>query len=204
MEEPTIPEGDQIPEEALSIEERTREEVERVVRLMGNGDRNSALALFRELHPVDQGEALLGLGPELCWELLADLTPKEMAQVLEHLDMDEALVVTAGIDPQVLPLVLDETRPDVAADILRQLPSEQSQETLEAMAEAREVTPLLGYADETAGGLMVPEYPVVADNMTAGIALDVLRLHICSRRSGQAAWLRYHHPLGPVPTQHGC
>ncbi|MDA0988390.1 MAG: magnesium transporter [Chloroflexi bacterium] len=176
MEEPTIPEGDQIPGEALSIEERTREEVEQVLRLMGDGDRNSALALFRELHPVDQGEALLGLGQELCWELLADLTPKETAQVLEHLDMDEALVVTAGIDPQVLPLVLDETRPDVAADILRQLPQEQSQETLEAMLEAQEVTPLLGYADETAGGLMVPEFPVVADHMTAGIALDVLRL----------------------------
>ena len=176
MEEPTKPEGDRIPEEALSIEERTREEVERVLRLMGDGDRDSALVLLRELHPVDQGEVLLELGPELCWELLADLTAKETAQILGHLDMDEALVVTAGIDPKVLPLILDETRSDVAADILRQLPSEQSQETLEAMAEAQEVAPLLVYADETAGGLMVPEYPVVADYMTAGIALDVLRI----------------------------
>lgn len=176
MQEPTKPEGDQISEETLTIEEKTMEEVERVVRLMSDGYKDSALPLFKELHPVDQGEVLLELEPEQCLELLADLTAKETAQILEHLGPEEALVVAAGLDPLVLPLILDETRPDVAADILRRLPQEQSQETLEAMEGAGEVAPLLGYADETAGGLMVPEYPVVADYMTASIALDVLRL----------------------------
>ena len=65
MQEPINHEGDRIPEEVLSIEERTREEVERVLRLMGDGDRDSALVLLRELHPVDQGEVLLELGLEL-------------------------------------------------------------------------------------------------------------------------------------------
>ena len=55
MEEPTKPEGDQMPEEALSIEEKTREEVERGLRLMSNGDKDSALPLFKELRLVDQG-----------------------------------------------------------------------------------------------------------------------------------------------------
>ena len=60
MQEPVNHKGDRISE--VSIEERTREEMERVLRLMGDGDRNSSLVLLRELHPVDQGEVLLELG----------------------------------------------------------------------------------------------------------------------------------------------
>ena len=176
MQEVTRPKGDQESEEALSIEDRRREEVERVLRAMGDGDADSALALLRELHPADQGEALLELGPELWAGALSRLTAKEIAEVLEHLDLEEALVLTSGIDPRLLPHVLDETRQDVAADILRRLPLEQSQETLDAMMEAEDVSSLLGYADETAGGLMLPEFPVVSDHMSAGIALDVLRI----------------------------
>ena len=176
MQEVTRPKGDQESEEALSIEDRRREDVERVLRAMGDGDADSALALLRELHPADQGEALLELGPELWAGALSRLTAKEIAEILEHSDLEEALVVTSGIGPRLLPHVLDETRQDVAADILRRLPLEQSQETLDAMVEAEDVSSLLGYADETAGGLMVPEFPVVSDHMSAGIALDVLRL----------------------------
>ena len=165
-----------IGESLSSIEEKVREEVERIRRLMAEGDSKSALALLEQLHPVDQGEVLVGLAPELMLELLADLPTRQTADILDHLPPEEAVEIAEGILAQKLPQILDETRPEVAADILRHLPQEQSQETLEAMAEAAVVTPLLAYADETAGGLMTPEYPVVLDHVTAGMALDTLRL----------------------------
>ena len=56
------------------------------------------------------------------------------------------------------------------------LPPSRSLEALAGMSDAAEVAPLLGYSDESAGGLMVPEFPAVSAHMTAGIALDVLRL----------------------------
>ncbi len=158
--------------ESSSVEERAREEVDRVLRLLEDGDRAEAVALLKEMHPVDQGEVLL----ELEEALLSELSVEEIVQILERVDPEESSEIAAGIDSRALAVILDRTRPDVAADILRNLPAEQSRETLAVMTEAAEIAPLLGYPDDTAGGLMVADYPVVSDYMSAGIALDVLRL----------------------------
>jgi magnesium transporter len=64
----------------------------------------------------------------------------------------------------------------VAADILKDLPQERSQEILEGMQESQGVIPLLEHPDDTAGGLMVPDYPVVRESLSAANALDQLRL----------------------------
>ena len=45
-------------------------------------------------------------------------------------------------------------------------------ETLREMREAEEVEELLQYEDDTAGGLMTPEFPVVHENTTTPNALD--------------------------------
>ena len=158
--------------ESPSAEERAREEVDRVLRLLEDGDRVEAVAMLKELHPVDQGEVLL----ELDQAVLSELSVEEIVQILERLDPDESSEIAAGIDSRALAVILDRTRSDMAADILRHLPAYRARETLAAMTEADEIAPLLGYSDETAGGLMVLDYPVVSDYMTAGIALDVLRL----------------------------
>ena len=158
--------------ETPSVEEKAREDVEHVLRLLSEGDRGPAIALLRGLHPVDQGEVLL----ELDQAILSEFSVEEIVQILERLDTDESLEIAAGIDSRALPIILDRTRPDVAADILQNLPEDRSREALAAMTEADEITPLLGYSEESAGGLMVSDFPVVSDYMTAGIALDVLRL----------------------------
>ena len=44
------------------------------------------------------------------------------------------------------------------------------------MEEARDVIPLLAYPDDSAGGLMTPDYLVLAEDITAASALDSLRL----------------------------
>ena len=176
MEETTRPEEERRSEDTQSAGERRREEVDRVLRLMDEGDSVSALALLGELHPADRGEALLAMDHGPLGEALSHLDPESTAQVLEFLDLEEALALVSEIDPVMLSRVLDETSLDVAADVLRRLPQTQSLEALAGMSEAAEVAPLLGYADESAGGLMVPDFPVVSDYMTAAIALDVLRL----------------------------
>ncbi len=165
-------EDQRIAAESSSMEERAREEVERVLRLLEDGNRAEAVALLKEMHPVDQGAALL----ELEEAVLSELSVEEIVQILERVDPDESSEIAAGIDARALPVVLDRLRPDVAADILRHLPPDRFRETLDAMTEADEIAPLLDYSDESAGGLMVSDYPVVSDFMTAGIALDVLRL----------------------------
>ena len=163
-------------QETLSAEERLREEVDRALRLVEEGDVDGAVALLSELHPADRGEALLAMESGPLGEVVSRLTTEATAEVLEYVDLEEALALVSEVDPAELPHVLDETSLDVAADVLRGLPPGQSLAALAGMSEAAEVAPLLAYADESAGGLMVPEFPAVSAHMTAGIALDVLRL----------------------------
>ena len=152
------------------------ETIREVRRLLDEGYHRPALALFGRLHPVDQGAILMGLAhlPQL--EMLTELTPGATAEILENIEPEEAAELTEGLETTALSQILDEASPDVAADILRLLPRERSQETLAAMQAALDVVPLLGYPDDTAGGLMTPNYPAVREVTTTGNALDQLRL----------------------------
>ncbi|MBF8267238.1 MAG: Magnesium transporter MgtE [Dehalococcoidia bacterium] len=166
----------EIPEGRPSENVRARGAVSQVLLLLRYGDARSALALFAELHPADQGDVLAELSREVGNALLAVLTPEDVAKILKHLEVEKAVEVSEKMEAHRLSQVLDEARPDVAADILRRLPNERFRETLKAMNRAEEVFHLLGYADDTAGGLMTPQYLVVKDSMTAAVALDILHL----------------------------
>ena len=176
MEDPQDIQADVTVEAQLSEAERARKLIEHIRGHLVEGALDSALALFNELHPADQGEVLVALPAESRPEMLSALSPEDTAEVLEHLEPEEAAKVIQGIQGSALSSILDEARPDVAADILRQLPDEQSQEVLQAMEESENVRSLLHYPDESAGGLMTTEYPVVREDTTAGNALDLLRI----------------------------
>ena len=159
-----------------SAEGQVVETIREVRRLLDEGNYPSALALFGRLHPVDQGTVLMGLGHVAQVEVLTELTPGATAEILENIEPEEAAELTSRLETTALSQILDEAGPDVAADILRHLPRERSQETLAAMQSALEVVPLLGYPDDTAGGLMTPNYPAFSEVTTTGNALDQLRL----------------------------
>ena len=160
---------------------RTGRETEHVlidlIRDLLEGERlEHALRLFNELHPVDQGDVLVDLPPDSRQELLSGMPPGSSADILEHLTVDEAAQVSEQLQAPLLAHILDEASPDVAADVLRNIPEEQSEETLEAMEESADVIPLLQYPDDSAGGIMSPDYVAVREDITAGTALDSVRL----------------------------
>jgi magnesium transporter len=144
-------------------------------KLFEAGEDTAALAFFRQIHPADQGEILVGLARESRQELLTRLTPDEVAQILDHIEPVEALRLFEGVEAPVVSQILDEASPDVAADILKDLPLDQSWEILGGMRDTEEVVPLLQHPDDTAGGVMIPDYPVVRESISAGNALDELR-----------------------------
>ena len=150
--------------------------VQELERLMESSERQQALELFAVLHPVDQGEVLDGLPKEHSQSLLDELDANVVAEILEYLEPEESVEMIGDRTPADLAEVLDLTGPDVAVDLLRQMPEEKQNETLEAMVDSAEVTELLQYQDDTAGGLMTPDYPVVNEKTTTPNALDQLRL----------------------------
>ena len=150
--------------------------VQELERLMESSERQQALEIFAVLHPVDQGEILYGLPKKHSQSLLGELDANVVAEILEYLEPEELFEMIGNRTPADLAEVLDLTGPDVAVDLLRQMPEEKQNETLEAMVDSAEVTELLQYQDDTAGGLMTPDYPVVNEKTTTPNALDQLRL----------------------------
>ena len=150
--------------------------VQELERLMESTERQQALELFAVLHPVDQGEVLDGLIKEHSQSLLDELDANVVAEILEYLEPEESVEMIGDRTPADLAEVLDLTGPDVAVDLLRHMPEEKQNEILEAMVDSDEVTELLQYQDDTAGGLMTPDYAVVNEKTTTPNALDQLRL----------------------------
>jgi magnesium transporter len=147
-----------------------------MTQLLEEKDREPALSFFSRIHPVDQAGILVELSREDRQKLLEALPPESIAAILEHLEDEELLEVCAGLMTPGLAEVLDLTSPDVAADLLNDLPAARSQEILESMRDAAEVMPLLKHPDDSAGGLMTPDFPVMPMATTAANALDRLRL----------------------------
>ncbi|MCY4530544.1 MAG: magnesium transporter [Chloroflexi bacterium] len=134
------------------------------------------MAQFDRLHPADKDDLLVALPQETRQDIIGEMTYQATAKVFEYIDPDKADQVAAPITPRVLADILDQADPDVGADVLRGIHDEQTAQTLEAMTRGHNVVPLLEYADDTAGGLMNPEYLAVSRNLTAVLALDAIRI----------------------------
>jgi len=162
--------------QARPPEEVIQELVEELEHPLEFGQVQDALERFSGLHPVDQGEVLDDLPRERRQALLAELDASVVADILEFMEPEESVELVGDWEHADLAEVLDLTDTDVAVDLLQQIPEEKQLETLEAMSDAAEVSELLQYQDDTAGGLMTPDYPVVTQSTTIPNALDQLRL----------------------------
>ena len=93
------------------------------------------------------------MDPEAQVDILEDLTPERAADILEEMSPDDAADLVADLD--------QDTRDEILAHM------EQD--------EADELGELLGYDEDTAGGLMTTEYIALDEHLTAGEAIDRLR-----------------------------
>ena len=83
------------------------------------------------------------------------------------------------LDPEKAADIIEEMRPDEAADLLATLSPEASEEIIEEMPkrEAAEVKELLRFEADTAGGMMNTEFVTVAEDATRGEVVDYIRFH---------------------------
>ena len=148
---------------------------ERIRQALKMGQWQEAVSLLQHLHPADRTEVFENLKPEEQHTLIQHLGVENLAELLEWLDEEEAAEIAKELDTAQLADVLDEMDPDEAADLLGDLRPEQARQALAEMEEAEEVRPLLGYPDETAGGLMTTAYVALPRNATLEEAIAFLR-----------------------------
>ncbi len=137
----------------------------------------------------------------ISYNRLAKLHPADLADILEELSRDEQRSVIESLDDETaaeavseiptrmqvallnsLPAgkaadIVEEMAPDEAADVLQELPPKTSAEVLANMEteEASEVRGLLGFEENTAGGLMTTEFIVLEETATIEAAIEALR-----------------------------
>jgi len=133
------------------------------------------VAILLELHPADQAELFSLLTDEEQATSLPYLDIPSTADLLEGLEDHEALEAVENIPTEKLADVLVEMEPVEAADLLGDLPPAQVTHAQGEMDDADEVFPLLGYPDETAGGLITIWYITLHRQTTAEQAIRFLR-----------------------------
>ncbi|MEF2560749.1 MAG: CBS domain-containing protein [Eggerthellaceae bacterium] len=132
---------------------------------------------LEELHPADVAD------------ILEQLDPKQRANVFKHLDdaqAGEAITemedefqadIIEGLDERRASRLLRDMDPDDAADIVGDLPYEKAETLLRLMGveSAAEIRQLLGYKEDTAGGLMTTQYVAMHASDTVEETTEVLR-----------------------------
>lgn len=158
------------------MQKKNYEELVDNLRLALENNRiEDAVAELLELHPVDQAEVFNLLSDEERDYLLPLINIEDAADLLEELEDEDVLEAVEALSTERLADVLDEMEPDEAADLLGDLPPAQASEVLAQMEDASEVLPLLGYPDETAGGLMTTTYVALRRFTKVDQAIQFLR-----------------------------
>ncbi|HEV8573742.1 MAG TPA: magnesium transporter [Dehalococcoidia bacterium] len=148
---------------------------DRIEELLGGDDAAAAAELLEGMHPADQADLYDRLDDPERETMLALLSNESRAELLEHLDEDTLEEIVERMPRVELARVLDLTKNDIAADVLRLLPPAEATRILAQMTTASDVTPLLVHPDESAGGLMTRGYVALHKDMSVGEAVNFLR-----------------------------
>ena len=130
-----------------------------------------------QLHPADLASIIDQLTPRDRAGVLASLDDEAVADAMEEMEPETQVDVLEDLAPERAADILEEMSPDDAADLVADLDQDTRDEILSHMErdEEEEVRELLGYPEESAGGIMTTEYIALDGRLTAAQAIDRLR-----------------------------
>ena len=142
--------------------------------------RHETIALKRLLtqyHPADVADVLETLEPEdavVAFRLLPDY---EASEVLDEANSLLTAELIEQVDDERLADLLDTLPMDDAAELLEELPDETSDKLLELMEpeERREVKQILSYPEDSTGRLMTQDVAVLREQWSVAQAIEYLR-----------------------------
>ncbi|MBN1247056.1 MAG: magnesium transporter, partial [Anaerolineae bacterium] len=130
-----------------------------------------------QLPPADIAAILSDLDRPTGEALLSGLENDTLADALEESPADVQMAVLLHMDPERAADILEEMDPDEATDLLADMPEVNSAHLLGLMEreDAADVTSLLAYPEDSAGGIMTTEFARVPPGLTAAEALSYLQ-----------------------------
>ncbi len=130
-----------------------------------------------ELHPADVADILEQLDPAQRIAVFEHLDDERAGNAISEMEDEYQADVIDDLDDARASKLLGTMDPDDAADIVRDLSYEKAERLLRLMGleDADDIRKLLGYRDETAGGMMTTQFVAMHEDDTVGQAVDYLR-----------------------------
>ncbi len=135
--------------------------------------------IIQDLHPADIAEILDHLDEEERNYVFQILDTETASDVILELDDASREDVLENLDEAQISEMIDEMTSDDAANIVQELDTETAQKVLEQVEEevSEDVRELLQYDPDSAGGIMQLEYVYVYDTENVAEAIDEVREH---------------------------
>lgn len=129
------------------------------------------------LRPGELADLLEDLRRPARQELLAALEPEQAADALEEMEPEELQALLREVDPSQAGSLIAAMESDEAVDALRDLSEKERSEVLETMTpeRAQDLSELLAYPEDAAGGFMSTTLVIASDDKTAGQARELLK-----------------------------
>ncbi|MEW6126662.1 MAG: magnesium transporter [Acidobacteriota bacterium] len=161
-------------------DDRLKLMLDSIVRLARRGAMSNAVNLLTKLRPVDIAQILGQLQThdrEILFKSFLDNDLTKAAEALSEIETEDAVELLAGLNREDATRLLQELPSDDAAVLVAEMPEESREELLEAMKLelSTDVQELLGFADETAGRIMTPDFFALDEDLTISEAITALQ-----------------------------
>jgi len=144
-------------------------------------NRNATASLRKivnKTHPADLARAFHSLSHAQQTTLFNLIDDREkQGMLMTKIDTDELQAIVESTDKEVFISILEQIPPDDVADLVGRLPEEIGQRILEGLNKesSEEIGELLQYDDQSAGGIMVPEFIALPEETTAKAAISYIQ-----------------------------
>lgn len=138
---------------------------------------NIARNQMNEMHPADLADIIENIPIQNIRTVLNFIDAETTGDTIYELEADMRNVVINQLNDEQVTDILEEMEPDEAADVLSDLPEQKAQELLDMMdqEDAEDIQELLEHEEDSAGGLMNPDYLRLTSDITVGRALEILK-----------------------------
>ena len=157
----------------------TREYLDEILEAIKIRDDEASLLMLESLHPADIAEIYDELSIEEATYLYMLLDPEKASDVLVELEENDREKFLNSLPSEVIASqFIDHMESDDAADVIGDLDEEKKQEVLlhiDDVEQAGDIVDLLGYHEDTAGGLMAKELIRVNENWGVATCIREMR-----------------------------
>ncbi len=164
-------------EEERSPEELWKEQMEQFVEALGRADLEKINDMYQHMHPVDLAEAMEDWEDELIGQLISLADDEKLAQLLEEAGEELQVKMTGFLDNSRILTIFGFMQKDDIVDLLGNLKINRRKQLIDLMrvGEQKIITELLGYDEESAGGIMTTAYIALNGQLTVGEALRKIK-----------------------------